>query len=695
MQLRNLRRDIFLLQICPANLRLQVSKIPDTCHCSTEVASRALLVAPLALLLMQEMTSHHMFTGIGVGDSTLFQNCQQHTSHNWAAQSVLRCPPQQQQRLPDNQPIMRVESVKATFWWLLCPQEDAKVADMKAGSFRTVHNAFVAMRPSEHAQDRTARSLATWAVKGLRLKPGKARKRRSRNLPAQGRQPACRGCKSRSTGPKRIPTPRSTRSSKPPLAIQLEQQSVSATQQPAAAFPNAIEAPIVPAGHVTSPVQTPTTDTEVCSPNAKHAWDLQDSPASTLQALPTPAGKAGARHRHMSDHDQQPFRMSGDVLLKKRSASTADLDTEGMEPAAQRHRSNCYSPIVVPCQPFLVPSAIPAYAYLPWSEVSSLPAVLEADLEEDPEPTLLGEGANGRVEARMWKFNTPFYSAEEPHVAVKLPRKGSLGLASAHAELVREARIGAEMPIHQNLMRPLALLYSDATCQRLAGIVYPLMEGRDLWQLMSCHHNFGANFNRIDRMAAIQGCVKALATMHGAHIAHLDVKPENLLLELPLDADPICNDDLEDRDIKLGDCSMARPLQANEWDRGWHGTPGYRPPEQVLEGQLSQKSDIFAVGMVAAGLVCPAFQNIMDAAVEASGGEQVFYKSDGISPEDLPSGLEALIQTHVEPACEDDEEWVVLIRACLHPLAACRPTAAQLQHWLTVDWGMPDPLCNM
>ena len=62
--------------------------------------------------------------------------------------------------------------------------------------------------------------------------------------------------------------------------------------------------------------------------------------------------------------------------------------------------------------------------------------------------------------------------------------QGGPGLAIAHAELVREARIGAQMPIHQNLMKPLALLYADPACQHLAGVVYPLMEGRDLFNLM-------------------------------------------------------------------------------------------------------------------------------------------------------------------------------------------------------------------
>ena len=62
--------------------------------------------------------------------------------------------------------------------------------------------------------------------------------------------------------------------------------------------------------------------------------------------------------------------------------------------------------------------------------------------------------------------------------------QGCLGLATVHAELVHEARIGAQMPIHQNLMKPLALLYADAACCHLAGIVYPLMEGRDVFHLM-------------------------------------------------------------------------------------------------------------------------------------------------------------------------------------------------------------------
>ena len=57
--------------------------------------------------------------------------------------------------------------------------------------------------------------------------------------------------------------------------------------------------------------------------------------------------------------------------------------------------------------------------------------------------------------------------------------------------------------------------------------------------------------------------------MHAANIAHLDVKPENLLLDLYMEEDPMCNGDLEAGDIKLGDCGMARPLQPNEWIQGW------------------------------------------------------------------------------------------------------------------------------
>jgi serine/threonine protein kinase len=81
-----------------------------------------------------------------------------------------------------------------------------------------------------------------------------------------------------------------------------------------------------------------------------------------------------------------------------------------------------------------------------------------------------------------------------------------------------------------------------------------------------------------------QQIVEALAYLHGQGIAHLDLKPDNVLLPPGQPAS-----------IKLIDFGLALPFGASD-PRRW-GTPGYTAPERA-QGAVTPEADIFGLGVV-------------------------------------------------------------------------------------------------
>ncbi len=95
--------------------------------------------------------------------------------------------------------------------------------------------------------------------------------------------------------------------------------------------------------------------------------------------------------------------------------------------------------------------------------------------------------------------------------------------------------------------------------------------------------------------------------------------------------------------------------------------------------------------MVAATLICPDIQNVIEEEVELSGSEQAFYTSSNEEEGVLPEGLDSLIQYHLAPLCRDDSEVLDVIRECWRPLPDQRPSAAELRQWLYEDYGRLTP----
>jgi tRNA A-37 threonylcarbamoyl transferase component Bud32 len=121
------------------------------------------------------------------------------------------------------------------------------------------------------------------------------------------------------------------------------------------------------------------------------------------------------------------------------------------------------------------------------------------------------------------------------------------------------------------------------------GFFFLLMEfvnGVNLRQAMQARR-----FSPAQALAIVPPVCEALQYAHEHGIVHLDIKPENLLL------------DKEGR-IKIADFGIARMLGENETPTPWNpqgtgaGTPYYMAPEQGKAGRIDHRADIYSLGVV-------------------------------------------------------------------------------------------------
>ena len=159
-------------------------------------------------------------------------------------------------------------------------------------------------------------------------------------------------------------------------------------------------------------------------------------------------------------------------------------------------------------------------------------------------------------------------------VAVKLPRPGS-GTARAVAALAQEAQV-AGATAHPGLRRLL-----EARLDRpLPHLVFEYVEGPTLDDALADE----GPFHPVDVLLTGMQLAAALGHLHGWGLAHLDLKPGNVVLR---DGRPV-----------LIDLGLARPV--GEPPAGGHrrGSPPWMAPEQVRRRPASPGMDLFALGAV-------------------------------------------------------------------------------------------------
>jgi serine/threonine protein kinase/tetratricopeptide (TPR) repeat protein len=184
---------------------------------------------------------------------------------------------------------------------------------------------------------------------------------------------------------------------------------------------------------------------------------------------------------------------------------------------------------------------------------------------------VLGEGGMGAVyQARDTELDRV--------IALKVIRPELAG-DPAILQRFKQELILARHITHKNVIRIFDLGEADG----IRFITMEYVDGEDLRTLLRRSGKFDAG-EAVD--TAVQIC-RALDAAHSEGVIHRDLKPQNVMR------------DTQGR-IVVMDFGLARSLEFNSVTQtgALVGTLEYMSPEQALGGQLDQRSDLFAVGLI-------------------------------------------------------------------------------------------------
>ncbi|KAI3853920.1 hypothetical protein MKW92_029391 [Papaver armeniacum] len=122
-------------------------------------------------------------------------------------------------------------------------------------------------------------------------------------------------------------------------------------------------------------------------------------------------------------------------------------------------------------------------------------------------------------------------------------------------------------------------------------IVISKVQHRNLVRLLGCYPTKKDCLDWKKRFQIIEGISRGMLYLHRdsrLRVIHRDLKASNILLD-------------EDLNPKISDFGMARIFGGDEQQASTRrvvGTLGYMPPEYVMDGRFSEKSDVFSFGVL-------------------------------------------------------------------------------------------------
>ncbi|XP_063173053.1 death-associated protein kinase 2-like isoform X2 [Candoia aspera] len=188
----------------------------------------------------------------------------------------------------------------------------------------------------------------------------------------------------------------------------------------------------------------------------------------------------------------------------------------------------------------------------------------------------LGSGHFGVVRRCQERSTSLFYAAKSIKVR---KRKGSrLGLDREQVE--REVCILQQLQ-HPNIMR----LHDVFTNKAEMVLILELIQGGELFDFIAEKEVLSED----EAIEFLQQILLGLAYMHSRHVAHFDLKPENVML---------LQKDVPNPRIKIIDFGLAQKLEEGAPYKSLCGTPQYIAPEVINYEALSTATDMWSIGVI-------------------------------------------------------------------------------------------------
>jgi serine/threonine-protein kinase len=171
-------------------------------------------------------------------------------------------------------------------------------------------------------------------------------------------------------------------------------------------------------------------------------------------------------------------------------------------------------------------------------------------------------------------------------VAVKIVHPYLLSDESVSRRFINEARLASRL----NHPNSVAVIDFGKTEDGLPYLVMEHLRGRDLARVLE--EDWPLSFSRI--IDILRQLLDVLAEAHQLGIVHLDLKPDNIVLEPTRRGGDF---------VKVVDFGLARMLTAGTSDTSSpsmtiSGTPDYMAPEQCRGEKPDARSDLYAVGVI-------------------------------------------------------------------------------------------------
>jgi serine/threonine-protein kinase len=265
---------------------------------------------------------------------------------------------------------------------------------------------------------------------------------------------------------------------------------------------------------------------------------------------------------------------------------------------------------------------------------------------------VLGEGGMGKVYRAMQ------LSVDRP-VALKVLNKAVDSNQEFIKRFLREARVISGFN-HPNIVR--LVDFGQDSKQDLLYLVMEMLDGADLAGLIERGRFKVALAVEI----ALQVCA-ALSEPHAHEVVHRDLKPENLILVVTSDGS---------LQVKVLDFGIAQAVEgdAKLTKTGVvYGTPTYMAPEQAQGVEMTNRTDIYALGIILFQMLVgrPPFEGdtamqIILAHVQSPAPQML----DFLEPGDVPQSLIQLVEDMIRKAPDQRPASVLEVRDRLEAIQA-------------------------